>query len=92
MINFDYFEKNKGKLRNQHMTSKPFPHLVIVNLCEEENIEPLHRNIPKLHNKSIDYLFAGNKFERSYYFELGPLFKELYEDLRNTRMNSFLSY
>jgi hypothetical protein len=37
-------------------------------------------------------MFAGNKFEKSNYQTLGPLFQELQNDLRSEKMNEFLSY
>ena len=37
-------------------------------------------------------MFAKNKFEKSNFGELGPLFLELQEDLRSNHLNNFLSY
>lgn len=92
MIDFEFLESNKEFLRNSYLAAKPFPHLVLKNICDADKLEVLRENIPELDNKSRDYIFAGNKFEKSHYFELGELFSELYEDLRSERMNSFLSY
>ena len=92
MINWDYIEKNRKDLRLMYLTAKPFPHLSINNICDIDKIEKLRDDIPELNNKSRDYMFAGNKFEKSHYFELGDLFRELYEDLRSEKMNNFLSY
>lgn len=92
MIDFDFIEKNKKSLKNKYYSNKPFPHLVLKNICDSAKILELYNEIPELDNKSKDYMFAGNKFEKSNYQTLGPLFKELQEDLRSVKMNNFLSY
>jgi len=92
MIRFDYLEENKEELRLKYLTARPFPHLCINDICEQSRLLELRNSVPELINKSRDYMFAGNKFEKSHYFELGELFRELYEDLRSEKMNSFLSF
>lgn len=92
MIKFSLLENNKEHYKNLYYFAKPFPHLVIKNICEEDKLEELYKQIPILDIKSRDYLFAGNKFEKSNYQVLGPLFEELQEDLRSERMNAFLSF
>ncbi len=52
----------------------------------------LYDKIPELNNKSRDYMFANNKFEKSNYKELGSEFEELCNDLSSKRMNDFLSF
>jgi 2OG-Fe(II) oxygenase superfamily len=92
MINLSYLETNKEKFRLDYLLAKPFPHLIIDNFCDPQKIESLYSKIPELENKSRDYMFANNKFEKSNYKELGPEFEELYEDLSSKRMNDFLSF
>ena len=92
MINFNFLEANKNHLKNEYYSAKPFPHLVIPNICDKQKLEILYNEIPELENKSRDYIFAGNKFEKSNYQILGPLFEELQNDLRSDRMNDFLSF
>jgi Rps23 Pro-64 3,4-dihydroxylase Tpa1-like proline 4-hydroxylase len=92
MINFQFLESNKEKLRADYLFAKPFPYLVIDDFCEQQRIESLYAKIPELNNKSRDYMFANNKFEKSNYRELGSEFDELYTDLTSGRMNDFLSY
>jgi len=75
-----------------YLLAKPFPYLVIDNFCNREKIESLYTKIPELNNKSRDYMFAKNKFEKSNYRELGSEFDELYTDLISDRMNEFLSF
>ena len=92
MVNFQYLEDNKEKLRSDYLMAKPFPYLVIDQFCDPEKIKSLYNQIPELNNKSRDYMFAKNKFEKSNYKELGELFDELYHELSSARMNAFLSY
>jgi hypothetical protein len=92
MVNLDFLEANKESLRLQYLLAKPFPYLVVDNFCNEEKLLSLYSHIPELNNKSRDYVFANNKFEKSNYKELGEAFSELYSDLSSKRMNDFLSF
>lgn len=92
MINFEKIEENLDELRLKYLTNKPFSFLIIDDFCDEEKLVALRKQIPELNNKSRDYIFANNKFEKSNYKELGPLFLELYNDLKSDRFNKFLSY
>jgi hypothetical protein len=92
MINFDEIEKNLGQLRLEYLTAQPFPHLVIDNFCDEAKLTSAYNSIPELTNKSRDYVFANNKFEKSNYKELCPELKELYEDYSSDRFNNILSF
>lgn len=92
MIDFNYLEQNKRILREKYLTANPFPHLVLANICDEAKLKALYTQIPRLENSSRDLMFAKNKFEKSNYSELGPLFIELQNDLRSKEMNAFLSY
>lgn len=92
MINFEHLFDNKKTLRQKYLLAKPFPYLIIDDFCDEEKIQRLYSSIPELENKSRDYLFANNKFEKSNYKVLGPELKELHSDLHSEKMNEFLSY
>ena len=92
MIKFNRLEKNIDELRLKYLTNKPFPHLVIDDFCDEDKLLQLRSQVPTLKNKSRDYIFANNKFEKSNYKEISPLFQELYNDLKSDRFNKFLSY
>lgn len=92
MINLDVLESRKEKLRMDYLLAKPFPYLIIDNFCDTTKIESLFKKIPELSNKSRDYIFAKNKFEKSNYKELGEEFEELYNELSSKRMNDFLSF
>mgnify|MGYP001463213568 CR=1 FL=1 len=92
MINFEQLLKNKDKLKLEYYSAKPFPHLCLRDIADLNKINLLYDQIPELENKSKDYMFAGNKFEKSNYQSLGPLFEELQNDLRSDKMNEFLSF
>jgi len=92
MINFEKLENNKKFLREQYLTAHPFPHLIIDDFCDTEKVNNMLELIPELENKSRDYMFANNKFEKSNYKELGAVFEEFYEDIKSERFNAFLSY
>ena len=72
MINFDFLEKNKEALRIKYLTAQPFPYLIIDAFCDEEKLNKAYASIPELENKSRDYAFANNKFEKSNYKVLSP--------------------
>ena len=55
MINFSFLEKNKEELKTLYYQNKPFPHLVIKDICDINKIEKLYSQIPDLDNKSRDY-------------------------------------
>ena len=92
MIDFDFLEKNKESLRIKYLAAQPFPHLIIDNFCEEEKLSKAYNSIPELENKSRDYAFANNKFEKSNYKVLSPELEELYYDLSSDRFNAILSF
>jgi len=92
MIHFDYLESNKEKLREEYLFAKPFPYLIIDNFCDEAKLVRAYRAIPELENKSRDYVFANNKFEKSNYKVLCPELDELYSELNSERMNRLLSF
>jgi hypothetical protein len=92
MINFDFLESNKEALRIKYLTAQPFPYLVIDNFCDEEKLNKAYNSIPELENKSRDYAFANNKFEKSNYKEICPELKDYYNDLSSQRFNDILSF
>lgn len=92
MINFEQLENNLDELRLKYLTANPYPHLVIDDFCDEEKLNKAYASIPELENKSRDYAFANNKFEKSNYKVLGAELEELYHDLSSERFNKILSY
>jgi hypothetical protein len=92
MINFEFLENNLADLRIKYLTAQPFPHLIIDNFCDLDKLKNAYNSIPELSNKSRDYAFANNKFEKSNYRELSPELLELYSDLSSERFNNILCY
>ena len=42
MIRFDYLEANKDLFRKQFLEAKPFPHIGIDGICEEDKLLALY--------------------------------------------------
>lgn len=92
MIDFKNLETNKELLRTKYLLAEPFPYLEINNFCDERKLTDMLKEMPELTKRSRDSVFAENKFEKSRYFELGPLFNELHHDLHSEEFSEFLSY
>lgn len=92
MILFDELSKNKEKYRLEFLLGSPFPNLIIDNFCDPEKVDRLYAEIPEINTKSRDYVFAANKFEKSRFKDLSPLFEELYNDLTSVEFTDFLKY
>jgi hypothetical protein len=92
MIDFNFLEHNLDNLRVKYLSAQPFPHLVLDNFCDPKKLEIAYSAIPELENKSRDYAFANNKFEKSNYKILCVELEELYNDLASERFNEILSY
>lgn len=92
MIQFDKLEKEKEKFRNKFLLAKPFPHLIIDDFCDAGKLHQLVREMPDIHTKSRDYVFAANKFEKSKFSDLSALFNELYDDLTSEQFENFLCF
>lgn len=92
MIRFDYIEANKDKFREQFLAAKPFQHIGIDEFCEPEKALELYNSVPNIETKSADYIFAAEKYEKSKFWGLGGLFKELYDDFNSERFQKWLCY
>ena len=92
VIDFDYIEANKEKYKNEFLAAKPFCLLAIDNFCIAGKAEELYANIPEIETQSADYVFAKNKFEKSKFWTMGGIFKELYDDLTSARFQEWLKY
>ena len=92
MIRFDYLKENQESFRMAYLLAKPFPYLVLDNICETEKAKAVYDSIPDIHTKSRDYVFASNKFEKSKFWMLSEPLKALYEDLISDEFGAFLSY
>jgi hypothetical protein len=92
MINFGKLESNLEVLQNKYLSAQPFPNLVIDDFCDVNKLEKAYSSIPELNNKSRDYAFANNKFEKSNYKILCIELEELYNDLSSERFDKILCH
>ena len=52
MVNLDYLEANKTRLRMEYLLARPFPYLVIDDFCDAAKLAQLYGQIPELDRKS----------------------------------------
>ena len=94
MIRFERLEHELPELTRQFASAKPFPFVVIDDFCDAAELGKLVDAIPTPEEggigKSRDYVFAKNKFEKSNFREIGPLFAEIYSDLMSERFKTAL--
>lgn len=94
MIRFERIEAEQGELARAFAEARPFSFVVIDDFCEPEALGRLIEQIPNPDeggiSKSRDYVFAKNKFEKSNFREVGPLFEEIYSDLVSERFQKVL--
>ena len=95
MINFSNIESKKVQLRTAFFSS-PVEHVVIDNFIDKKFIDNLLSEIPDPVdsgiNKSRDYVFAKNKYEKSAFFEYGVALNKLKEDLLSHDFQSLLRF
>ena len=92
MINFEYLEANKDKFREQFLTADLFPHIGIDGFLENDKANELFVDVPEIKEKSADYVFAKNKFEKSSIKDLTPTFAAFYSDITSKRFREWLQY
>jgi hypothetical protein len=94
MIHFEALEKNLEGLRKQFLGNKPFPHISIDDFTDADRLQKALSDIPAPEstqiNKSRDYIFAKNKFEKANFKELSPALEEIYQDLVSDRFQAIL--
>ena len=95
MINFDFLEKNLESLKDKFKNNLPFEHIVLDNFCDEtalsNGVDQICSPQKLKSEKSRDYIFAKNKFEKSNFDLISPEFKSLKEDLLSQRFSSWIS-
>ena len=76
-------EKNAERYKKSFLGALPFEHIVIDNFCEPNSLGDALDKIPDATeinlNKSNDYIFAKNKYEKSNFNELCEEFAILKE-------------
>ena len=92
MINFDKLESQLDQLRMEYLGAKPFEHLVIEELCFDDQLDAAYNEIPVLTNKSRDLVFAEGKFEKSLYSTLGPNLEAFHDDIQSERFRKILAH
>ncbi len=94
MINFERLERDLPSLKKEFSSNKPFSFLAIDDFCYSDKIEALFEKIPDPVKENIgqsrDYVFAKNKFEKSKFRGIDPLFEEIYQDLMSDHFRNFL--
>jgi hypothetical protein len=94
MLNFCRLEAAVAEHARAFRTAEPYEHIVIDNFCDEEKLTLLVNEFPdpvEHHlNKSRDYVFAKNKYEKSAFSEISPRFQELFDDFLSARFQSWL--
>lgn len=94
MINFDNLDLSLRDYQARWRAAIPFKHLVIDNFANTDALNSFLTELPDPHsqvlNKSRDYLFAKNKYEKHEFKNLGRYSAELYADLLSERFHSFL--
>lgn len=95
MINLERLEHDVSKMSNKFLSAMPFEHIVIDDFCNENLLEKALDSLPDAHaaghNKSNDYIFAKNKFEKSEFDILSPQFSQLKTELMSSRFEVWLS-
>ncbi len=93
MIRFDLLENDLPGRVASFRSAAPFEHLVVDGVLDESKAGEMTVAIPAPaeDQQSRDYVFAKNKFEHPRFYEYGPLFAELRDDIVSPRFASFLS-
>jgi Rps23 Pro-64 3,4-dihydroxylase Tpa1-like proline 4-hydroxylase len=94
MIQFGSIEERSNEFRDRYVRAKPFSHVVIDSFCDPAALQRLVSKIPDPRkaniNKSRDYVFAKNKFEKSSFRDISSEFAEICDDFLSKRFESFL--
>ncbi len=94
IINFEKLENNIEELKLQFLNASPFPHIAIDNFADEEKLLKLLELIPDpadgTINRSRDYMFAKNKFEKSSFKDISHEFQDMYDELVSERFTNLI--
>ena len=96
MIRFERLENEKETLRSQWSSASPFAHVIIDNFLTPEAAKILNDAFPNPNrdkvNKSRDYVFAKNKFEKSGFRNISEDTERLYQELMGERLQKVIAY
>lgn len=94
IINFEKLEKQKNILKKEFLNGVPYEAIVLDDFCDAKKLTSAVSSLPDMVdqgvNKSRDFIFAKNKFEKSNFNEIHPVFAELKKELCSTRFESLL--
>jgi Rps23 Pro-64 3,4-dihydroxylase Tpa1-like proline 4-hydroxylase len=94
MINFDRLEQNIEQLAINFQSAEPFPLVVIDDFADRTKLEKMMTTFPipgqKKINKSRDYIFAKNKYEKANFRDISDECSEIYQDLISPRFQKSL--
>ena len=95
MINFAYLESHLSDLREEFSNASPFEYVVIDDFCDGDLLYLALRDIQQVSelrgNRSNDYIFAKNKFEKANFEEISAQLSDLKKDLLSERFENWLS-
>ena len=95
MIDFNALEDNLDADRRMFLSAQPIEHLVIDDFCHGASLDRALDSIPDPEvsgaNKSRDYIFAKNKFEKADFDRLCPELARLKTELMSPRFAAWIS-
>ena len=94
MINFINIEKKLQELSDKFNTANPIPYVVIDRFADENKLHHILDTFPvpgtnKI-NKSRDYIFARNKYEKANFKEVSLECDEIYQDFMSERFQKII--
>jgi hypothetical protein len=94
MIRFEALEKNLVELNKRFLNALPFPYVILDDFADAARLSRALESVPSPVsgdiNKSRDYMFAKNKFEKANFREFSADLNEIYEDLVSDRFQRIL--
>ncbi|MEL6928591.1 MAG: 2OG-Fe(II) oxygenase [Cyanobacteria bacterium J06600_6] len=95
MINFSAIENNILALKDEFQNAEPFSFVTIDNFADPQKLHQILATFPIPGtddlNKSRDYIFAKNKYEKANFKEVSEDCQEIYQDLMSDRFQKIVS-
>jgi len=96
LIDFELLEENSEHYKKSFLKASPFEHVVIDNFCDATalalGLDKVDDAVEMGLNRSNDYIFAKNKFEKANFDDLSPEFALIKRDLLSVRFSNWVSY